>query len=62
MYDSFREPGFASRLRVWSALCGRKKICRQIREGLHSGFAESHAAAVKHTVTKMERTIGMIKR
>jgi len=31
-------------------------------ERLQIGFAESHAAAVKHTVIMIERTIGRIKR
>jgi len=31
-------------------------------ERLQIGFAESHAAAVKHTVITIEKTIGRIKR
>ena len=33
-----------------------------VSQGLQSGEAESHAAAIKHTVIPIEKTIGSIKR
>jgi hypothetical protein len=42
-------------------LVGRSSSASRLL-GLQTRFAESHAAAVKHTVIKIEKTIGRIKR
>ena len=44
---------------VW---CNFNSLTYSRNGGADTGLAESHAAAIKHNVIRIEKTIGMIKR